>query len=110
MAKTTIWHQTQDLLQQLEQALTTAELWATEAPSQEAMASTAPFCCDKMSFENWLQFIFIPKMTVLITMQSPLPEKISLLPMAEETMESGAKTAEVFAVIGAIDKLLGKGA
>ena len=51
------------------------------------MASTAPFACDALSFEQWLQYIFIPKMRQLIELDVPLPASMTLLPMGEQTWQ-----------------------
>jgi uncharacterized protein YqcC (DUF446 family) len=71
------------LLKKLIESLHKANLWSDTAPSKQAMASKVPFACDVMPLENWLQFIFIPKMCELIQMGKPLPPVIQLLPIAQ---------------------------
>ncbi|MEE2024610.1 MULTISPECIES: YqcC family protein [Alkalimonas] len=70
-------------LQEIKAELKALELWSPLPPSPEAMASTAPFCCDTMPFEHWLQFVLLPRMQALLDGDHPLPEKVSILPMAE---------------------------
>ncbi|WP_137226548.1 YqcC family protein [Shewanella sp. MEBiC00475] len=72
----------------LEQLLKAYDLWSETPPPETAMVSTAPFCCDVMAFEQWLQFIFIPKMTELVVLQQPLPTNMALAPMAEHVWQS----------------------
>lgn len=85
----------------IEFELRAAKLWSGTAPSEEAMASTMPFAVDTMAFEQWLQFIFLPKMRASIDSgQLPLgPAQI--YPIAEEVYKD---KAEVKALLDAIRK------
>ncbi len=94
------------LLQALSCALQEANLWSECPPSKRAMSSTAPFACDTMCFENWLQFIFIPKMEMLLVNNDPLPSNIAILPMAEEMLSSTPAVNEVVRVIAQLDEVL----
>lgn len=71
------------LLQQIESELKALQFWSDEAPSAEALASTAPFACDVMTLAQWLQFIFLPRMQALVDARQPLPQSCSIHPMAE---------------------------
>lgn len=72
------------LLSQIEIELKNLQLWSVVPPSAEALASQAPFCCDTMPLEQWLQFIFIPRMGALVEGRLPLPVSIAVCPIAEE--------------------------
>jgi len=75
----------QDVLRELgilQLELQTLGLWSDIAPSEEALLSTEPFCCDLMGFAEWLQWIFIPRLSYLVETEGYLPRK-SILPMAE---------------------------
>ncbi|GGA79038.1 hypothetical protein GCM10011369_21250 [Neiella marina] len=73
-----------ELLQQLETELKNQNLWQTEQPNEQALASTLPFCVDTLSMAQWLQFVFLPIMQDLIEQRRELPEAIAISPMAEE--------------------------
>jgi uncharacterized protein YqcC (DUF446 family) len=79
--------QVTDLLNQIENELKASGLWALVTPSTEAMQSVAPFFCDTMSLENWLQFVFLPRMRALVEGRLPLPQQIAVCPMAEEAFK-----------------------
>jgi uncharacterized protein YqcC (DUF446 family) len=79
--------QVTDLLNQIERELKATGLWALITPSAEAMQSTAPFFCDTMPLENWLQFVFLPRMRALVDGRLPLPQQIAVCPMAEEAFQ-----------------------
>lgn len=85
--------QVADLLNQIEHELKAAELWSLIMPDDRAMQSTAPFCCDTMALENWLQFVFLPRMRALVDGRLPLPRQISVCPMAEEAFKHHEKRA-----------------
>ncbi len=92
------------LLQQLEQVLKQNQLWSNQPPSTEQLNSQTPFAADTMSFENWLQFIFIPRFNQLIVNNMPLPSNMSITPMAE--MRFGSNYSDVIATLKTIDALV----
>ena len=72
------------LLDALIQALKVEQLWSDAKPSKSALLSDAPFCCDTLTFAQWLQFIFEPKMRRIADHGDPLPQ-MALMPMSELT-------------------------
>jgi uncharacterized protein YqcC (DUF446 family) len=71
------------------------------------MASTAPFHYDTLTFEQWLQFVFIERISLMIENKQPLPSEISLLPMATESFSGlGNQANKLLGVIGQFDDLL----
>ena len=79
--------QVHQLLNDMEQALKVRNLWEGMPPSMEALASTTPFCIDTMTFTQWLQWIFIPRMRALLDAGSPLPQGSDIAPYAEESFK-----------------------
>lgn len=95
------------LLIELETELKRQQLWSDMPPDAAAMASTAPFCCDTMALEQWLQFIFLPRLQALLDAQLALPTKVSILPMAEYAFSVyGARLTPLLTVIARIDSTL----
>ncbi|WP_163932968.1 YqcC family protein [Paraferrimonas sp. SM1919] len=76
--------QVSQLINQLEDALKAAELWQSQPIEAAKLQSTQPFAIDTMSFEQWLQFIFIARMRALIDAGQPLPTAMGIAPMAEQ--------------------------
>ncbi|MEO3866945.1 YqcC family protein [Rheinheimera fenheensis] len=92
------------LLIALEVELKQLGLWSALPPDEQALASQLPFCIDTLRFEQWLQFIFIPKMQVLLNTAAPLPTKIALLPMAEQAfINTDARFSRLLGIISALD-------
>ncbi|WP_413699778.1 YqcC family protein [Psychromonas sp. KJ10-10] len=72
------------LLTELEQALKSLDLWQLNRPTEQALASQMPFAIDTLSFPEWLQFIFIEKMSQILQLGLPLPQKMAITAMASE--------------------------
>ncbi|MFC3031665.1 YqcC family protein [Pseudoalteromonas fenneropenaei] len=97
--------QVQTRLDELAEALLQAGLYAEQAPDAAAFASTAPFCCDTMSFPNWLQFVLLPKLGEMVKTRAALPHNLVLLPMLEMTVPASSQTARLYAAIAELDSL-----
>lgn len=94
----------QSLLSALEAELKRQQLWSENEPDASALASTLPFCYDTLALEQWLQFIFLPKMQALLDARLSMPAKVGILPIAEQAFKHhGEKIAPLLAIIGRID-------
>ena len=56
------WDEMAQALLELERALRELGFWAAAPPAADRMSSAAPFCIDTLSFEEWLQWILIPRL------------------------------------------------
>lgn len=72
-----------DQLLLIERALRQAGWWTAQPPSEQALASVEPFCVDTLSFEEWLQWIFLPRMKLILENGLALPNASGILAMAE---------------------------
>jgi len=79
-------NQTKLHLQQLQLAMQKLDLWQAVPPSQDAFLSEEPFAIDTMSPEEWLQWIFIPRMFALLESGAELPSKIAVSPYLLEAL------------------------
>lgn len=96
-----------DQLLMIERELRLLGCWQEQAPSPEALASQEPFCVDTLSFQEWLQWVLLPRMKQLIEAGAPLPAASSIAAMAEEVFRS--QVLEVEALMLALkefDRLL----
>ncbi|KZN65346.1 YqcC family protein [Pseudoalteromonas luteoviolacea] len=96
-------------LAELENQLQQAKLWQTEPVEAQALASTQPFCCDTLRFEQWLQFVFIPKIQQMIREGQPLPTNIAIAPMAEVAFSGHAQLQAIFSKLSEIDTAISSG-
>jgi uncharacterized protein YqcC (DUF446 family) len=72
-----------DQLLLIERELRVLGHWGEISPSVEALASVEPFCVDTLEFEQWLQWIFLPRMKQILEENLPLPNASGILAMAE---------------------------
>jgi uncharacterized protein YqcC (DUF446 family) len=99
--------QTLLLLDQLSQELKALALWQDYRPTPIQMASTVPFHYDTLTFEQWLQFVFIERITLMIENNQTLPSEILLSPIAIESFKSkGSQVNTLLDIIDKIDYLL----
>lgn len=68
--------------------------------------SSLPFCHDTLRFEQWLQFIFLPKMQMLIDANASLPDNCAIAPYAEEYFRQAAGIDRLLAHLSEIDRIL----
>ncbi|WP_372864362.1 YqcC family protein [Spongiibacter sp.] len=81
--------------------------WDRQSPPPEALRSEQPFAVDTLAFNQWLQFIFIPRMRFLLEQQQALPGACSIAPMAEEFYRGqNLPVAELLDALRRIDALL----
>ena len=94
------------LLSTLESELRGQGRWGDHAPSPLALRSTEPFAADTLDFDQWLQWILLPKMDQLLLQQLPLPSTCAIQPIAEEVYRDDAGGARITQILGEIDALL----
>jgi len=92
------------LLDALEQQLRAAELWDSVPPSPEQLGSEQPFAIDTLKPEQWLQWVFIPRMKAMLAEEQSLPTGFSMVGYFEQSWQSDARCSEVIAVIAQIDQ------
>lgn len=95
------------LLEALETELRTQGRWDAEPPAEKALRSTQPFAVDTLNFDQWLQWILLPRLHELLTRQLPLPGNCAIQPMAEEVYgQENPGTHRITMIIAEIDILL----
>lgn len=100
------WHALADALLELERKLRALGLWSTQPPSAAALSSQEPFCLDTLNFEQWLQWVFIPRMAAIIEAGGTMPPGCNILPMAEEAFAHlGRRGHDLLSTLGCIDQL-----
>ncbi|WP_152207075.1 YqcC family protein [Marinobacter changyiensis] len=84
-----------DSLLRIEIELRRLSVWSDKLPPADALQSAQPFCIDTLEFVEWLQFVFLPKMKVLVEQGQCLPAVSGMAPMAEEYFQGKAGSGEV---------------
>ncbi|NOI66594.1 YqcC family protein [Vibrio sp. 99-8-1] len=91
-----------DLLFQLEQSLKQCQMWQSQPPSDEELNSQQPFALDTLLPEQWLQWVFIPKISEMLQNQQVV-SGFSISPYFEEVWKSDHHKTEVLDVLYRID-------
>ncbi|MEX0605186.1 YqcC family protein [Marinobacter sp.] len=98
-----------DSLLRIEIELRRLSAWSDSPPPDEALQSSQPFCIDTLKFVEWLQFVFLPKMKVLVEHGQDLPSVSGMAPMAEECLQDSALSGEcLIRELQVIDRLLSR--
>ncbi len=89
----------------LEQVLRQMELWGGEQnrPSEKALNSQSPFCLDTIEFHEWLEYVLIDKLTMMLESEATLPEKMLVHTYAQEKYRG--QWTKYRELIGALHKL-----
>ena len=96
-----------DHLLAIERELRLAGLWAAQPPAAGALASEQPFCVDTLAFEQWLQWVLLPRMKVLLEADLPLPRASGVTEMAEVVWAGrGDALASLMRALRDFDRLL----
>lgn len=99
-------HRAAELTLTIERAMRVGGFWHDQAPTPAAMASRTPFCADTLTFTEWLQFLFIPKMHALIERGDALPQQSAIAVMAVQKVENKPGRADLIAQLEAFDALI----
>ncbi|WP_261815777.1 YqcC family protein [Vibrio gallicus] len=92
------------LLLQLTERLQNAQLWDVEPPSTSALSSQQPFAVDTLKPQQWLQWVFIPRMQQIIADAQPIPSGFSLTPYFEEVWKQELDMTAIIEIIQSIDE------
>lgn len=94
------------LLIDMECELRRGGFWQQESPSADALASVEPFAVDTLDFHQWLQFIFLPRMRLLIDTRGALPTQSDITAMAEVAWAKEIHTHAVITVLRQFDETI----
>jgi len=95
------------LLVEIRSEMETIGLWQPEPPAPEALASTQPFCVDTLDFSEWVQWLLLPRLEMMIQEQLPLPQNSEIHPMAEEVFKQLEEdTDRLLELISQLDQTL----
>ncbi len=75
-----------DVLLEVAASLRTHGKWVECRPTDSVLSSTTPFCLDTLKFEQWLQWIFLPRMKDTLEQTKPLPAQSAIFEYAEECL------------------------
>lgn len=96
-----------DQLLLIERELRVLGWWQDQQPSDEALSSVEPFSVDTLDFDQWLQWIFLPRMKVILEHNMPLPNASGIVEMAQMVYAGHAQdTRQLQALLAQFDRLI----
>ena len=96
-----------DQLLLIERELHVLGWWSAQSPSAEDLSSQQPFCVDTLAFEQWLQWIFLPRMKDIVEQGKPLPAVSGIREMGEFVyMNKPEQTRVLLELLGNFDRLI----
>lgn len=101
-------YQTVDaLLSAIQREMEAQSIWEAVAPSDAALSSTEPFCVDTLAFTEWIQWLLLPKLRLMIKQDMALPQNSNIHVMAEEALKlTHANSATLLDLIKQLDQAL----
>ena len=97
--------QLKSLIQLLEIAMAELGVWQATAPSEEAMNSQQPFALDTLQPHEWLQWVFIVRMKMILDSNQPIPSGFAIAPYFEECWKDRPELSLLIKKIKAIDEV-----
>ncbi|MCP9339693.1 YqcC family protein [Stutzerimonas xanthomarina] len=99
-----------DQLLLIERELRALGVWTSSPPAPESLASQEPFCVDTLAFDQWLQWIFLPRMKHILEHDQPLPTVSGILAMAHMVYQhQPQRMAGLFETLETFDRLISVG-
>jgi len=96
-----------DQLLLIERELRLLGWWQDASPSVEALSSVEPFCIDTLDFDQWLQWIFLPRMKAILEQNLALPNASGIVEMAQMVYASRAEeTRTLRELLARFDQLI----
>lgn len=96
-----------DVLLEVEAVLRASGRWEWRPPPESDLRSTQPFCIDTLRFEQWLQWVFLPRMKDILEQSRPLPGKSSIFVYAQEYLrKSNPPEGNLLTLIKRFDDLI----
>lgn len=95
-----------DVLLEMEANLRSRGQWESEPPHDSDLSSPEPFCFDTLRFEQWLQWVFLPRMKHILERQQPLPASSGIYVYAHECLPRTGAAAALLTLIKRFDDLI----
>ena len=101
-------HRIADVLLEVDAVLRTHDKWGESQPNVSVFTSKQPFCImDTLSFEQWLQWVFLRRMKHTLEHSKPLPAKSGIYVYAEECLrKNDPSTTNLLTLIKRFDDLI----
>lgn len=94
-------------IEEIEQELKRMGAWQEEPLPPEAYRFRQPYAMDTMAFEQWLQFVLIPRVRQIIETRGELPPESGLATHAVREFDGRDDTERLYTLLYEFDRLFG---
>lgn len=94
-----------ELVDALEGEMRKLGQWQQHSPSVEALSSQEPFAIDSLTPSEWLQWIFVARIRLLLKQNQPLPTGFAMAAYFEECWKEEQMMNPLITIIQQIDKV-----
>lgn len=99
--------QISEVLTAMEIELRRLSLWEPVPPLDADLRSNQPFCCDTLSFPQWLQWVLLPRMHDAVAQNGPYPTRSGIYVYAEEwAMHNCAEGLALLRLVKRFDEVI----
>ena len=96
-----------EVLNRMRAELQRLDLWEAAPPPANRLASAQPFSWDTLSFHQWLQWQFLPRMSAAVDGEEIWPSDSAIYPYAEECLAGHLQESqELLFLIETLDELI----
>jgi len=94
------------IILEVELELRRLNLWSEKVPDKQRLQSVEPFCIDTLDFHEWVQFVFLSRIKIIIEKNGQLPENSAIQAMAEEYLKVERRAIHIVKLFGDFDRLI----
>lgn len=95
-------------LDEIEAEMKRIGMWQEQPPRPEQFSFTQPFAMDTMAFEQWLQFVFVPRVRDLVAARGAFPPYSQVAVQAVREFDAHPlDTARLHTLLHEFDRLFG---
>lgn len=94
-----------EIFDRIEEHMVELELWSESHPGDHKLQSSMPFCVDTLQLEEWIQFVFLPKMREYVEEERLPPGPAQITPMAEEVYKNQPELKSLIELLRKFDEI-----
>ena len=94
-----------EIFDRIEEQMVELDLWSDTHPGHHKLASNMPFCVDTLQLEEWIQFVFLPKMREYVEEEQLPPGPAQITPIAEEVFKDQPEVKSLIKLLQRFDEI-----
>jgi uncharacterized protein YqcC (DUF446 family) len=104
-----MYTQAAQLITAIETEMRAAGFWSEEPLPEDALEVKAAFGMDKLTFDEWLQYIFIPRVKTIVAQHEQLPDRSMVAVKAVREYDGVPGADRLLDLLSDFDELINAG-